>query len=250
MSWDQNRLWAARLATALVIGCTATAATADVLVVRATGPSAKSYPAGRSLADNARITLQANDSVVLLDSRGTRTLKGPGTFSPNGPAQASRRSAIAAVATGKSRRARVGAVRGTGDGEPRSPSLWYVDVAKPANVCLADPSHVTLWRADATKSVNLTVTRAGDGASRQVEWKAGDSTLGWPTDLAVREGDAYRLSWPGATAPTAVTFRTLASEPANPEAMATALIEKGCTAQLDLLIATLEEPGEPASTGS
>ena len=40
---------------------------AEVLVVRATGPSAKKFPAGKALADNARITLAANDSIVVLD---------------------------------------------------------------------------------------------------------------------------------------------------------------------------------------
>ena len=78
------------LAAALIAAAGSSAALADVLVVRASGPSAKAYPAGKTIADNARIALQAGDSLVLLDSRGTRVLRGPGSFTPNGPAQASR----------------------------------------------------------------------------------------------------------------------------------------------------------------
>src|SRR3546814_5129296 len=104
LSWVPNKGKVARLAAALWIVPSAAAAAAEGLVVRASGPSAKSYPAGRKLADDARITLQANDSLVLLDNRGTRTLRGPGIFTPSGPAQANSRSALASVATGSTRR--------------------------------------------------------------------------------------------------------------------------------------------------
>lgn len=249
MSWVPNKARAARLAAALLIATGATAAAADVLVVRALGPSAKSYPAGKKLADNARITLQANDTLVLLDSRGTRTLRGPGTFTPTGPAQVNNRSAIASVATGSTRRARIGAVRNVGGAtQARPASIWHVDVSKSSNVCLSDPSHVTLWRADASKPVTLTVTRDGDGASRTVEWVSGETTAEWPSDLAVSDGARYRLSWAGASVPTALTFRTLASEPSEPDAMAAALIEKDCAAQLDVLIQALQRPETPAAT--
>ena len=71
----------------LLAGCgialagTAVAAEAAVLVVRSSGPSAKAFPAGRALPENQSIILRGNDVVILLDSRGTRTLRGPGTYS-------------------------------------------------------------------------------------------------------------------------------------------------------------------------
>lgn len=251
MSWGPNKAKAARLAAAMLIASAGvSAAAAEVLVVRAQGPSAKSYPAGRKLADNARIVLQANDSLVLLDSRGTRTLRGPGTFTPSGPAQANNRSAIASVATGSTRRARIGAVRGVGSAtDARPASLWEVDVRKSSNVCLADPAHVTLWRPDASKAVKLTVTRGSDGASRTVDWASGEPTVAWPSDFAVASGAKYSLSWQGAAKPIALTFKTLASEPTEPEAMASTLIENGCEAQLDLLIQALQRPATAPSAG-
>jgi hypothetical protein len=247
--WGPNKNRVARLAAALLIACGATAAAAEVLVIRASGPSANLYPAGKKLADDARITLRANDSLVLLDARGTRTLRGPGTFSPSGPAQANTRSALASVATGSNRRARIGAVRNVGGAAGAQPaSIWHVDIAKSSNICLSDPAHVTLWRSDATEPVTLTVTRPSDGASRTVKWASGEPTVSWPADLAIGEGVQYRLSWKGATAPTVLTFKTLASEPSEPEAMASTLIQNDCDAQLDVLIQALQRPSAPETT--
>lgn len=235
-----------RLAIAAALAVLAGPALAGVLVVRASGPSAGSYPAGKALADTARISLKADDMLVLLDSRGTRTLRGPGIFTPASPAIANQRSAIAAVAANTtSRRARIGAVRGVGAATAaRSPSLWHLDISKSSNFCVADPDNVTLWRADAAEPVRLTVT--GGGKSETLDWAAGTTTLPWPPDLAVGEGAGYRLAWPGGAAPTTIVFRALPSKPAGLEDMAAALIRNGCQAQLDLLIETVQLPDTPA----
>src|SRR5688500_10845380 len=66
-------------ATAALLASTASAAA--VLVVRSSGPSATAYPPGKALPDTHVLKLKASDTVVLLDSRGTRTLSGPGNFS-------------------------------------------------------------------------------------------------------------------------------------------------------------------------
>lgn len=234
------------VAAAFILASIAGSASAAVLVVRASGPSAKSFPAGKALADNARISLKANDSLVLLDSRGTRTLRGPGVFTPGGPAVANTRSAIGTAAVSTSnRRARIGAVRSVGMTTARSPSIWHVDVSKSTNFCVADPAKVTLWRADGTKAAALTVTGA-DGKAETLAWAEGSTTLIWPADLTISEGSRYTLNWPGAAAPTALTFRTLA-KPGGIEDMAASLIQKGCQAQLDLLIETVRQPGEEAA---
>ena len=86
-------------------------AAANVLVVRSTNPS---YRAGQSLPDNARITLRDGDQVMILASGGTRTFRGPGTYSPNS------RVANATVSDG-GRVARIGAVRDAGI-VPRGPT--------------------------------------------------------------------------------------------------------------------------------
>ena len=118
---------------------------ADILVVRSVGPSAKLYPLGKRLPDSTRITLKASDQLTLLDGRGTRELRGPGTFTA---ASASSAPAQLAAASADGRRARIGAVRGIETGPLRPPTIWHVDVAKGGNACVSPPNKVALWRAD------------------------------------------------------------------------------------------------------
>ena len=211
---------------------------ADILVVRSIGPSAKSYPPGRRLPESARIGLKAGDQLVVLDGRGTRIIRGPGTFTAGAPAT----GRIASAAPSTDRRARIGAVRGLETGELRPPSIWHVDVSRSSNVCVADPAKVTLWRADPGKAARLSIAGPG-GRARQVEWQPGSSTLAWPSDLPVAEGAEYRLSGAGMTAPTILRFRTMSGRPAGLEDMAQTLIRNQCDAQLDLFIDTVKLPG-------
>jgi hypothetical protein len=222
---------------ALLLGG-AGAAMADILVVRSVGPSAKLYPLGKRLPDNARIMLQANDQLTLLDGRGTRELRGPGAFTA---ASASSAPAQLATAAANGHRARIGAVRGIESGPLRPPTIWHVDVSKSTNVCVSPPNKVALWRADPASEATLTV--AGSGGTRRLTWPAGDATLDWPDGLPLTDGAEYRLSWAGAAAPTTIRFRTLPQRPAGLEAIASMLIADRCDAQLDLLIDTVRMPG-------
>jgi hypothetical protein len=217
-----------------------------VLVVRSSGPSARNFPPGKSLDDNGKVSLKANDTLVVLDARGTRTLKGPGTFTPGGPAKAASSMSSLSAVTGASRgRARVGAVRSVGMG-PSKPSMWQLDVTKSSNMCVASPAGLTLWRPDTSKPGVMTLTGQA-GSSRQLKWAAGQRTQSWPSDLPISNGADYRLSWEGASAPTRVQFRTLPKWPNALEETASTLIQNGCTAQLDLLIETARAPETAAA---
>ncbi|HST35455.1 MAG TPA: hypothetical protein VLK25_02340 [Allosphingosinicella sp.] len=225
-----------RAAVAALFVTTATAAAANVLVVRSSGPSAKSYPAGRSLPDNARLTLTQGDTVIVLTGGGTRTFRGPGTFSPNSAVRAGPRVATAA----DGRRARVGAVRNAGV-LPRGGTIWDVDITQSGTFCVVGSRPVLLWRPDASLPISLQII-THDGASVTAQWAAGQPTLAWPSGTQLTSGAAYSFRTPGVAVPTQITFRTLASEPADLDGVAAALIENGCEGQLDLLIET-----QPAS---
>ncbi len=212
---------------------------ADILVVRSVGPSAKSFPLGKRLPDNAKIVLQANDQLTLLDGRGTRELRGPGSFTAASASSAPAQLASTGMVNG--RRARIGAVRGIDTGPLRPPTIWHVDVAKSTNVCVSPPNRVALWREDPGSAATLTV--AGAGKTRQLSWAEGDATLDWPADLPIADGSEYRLSLAGAAAPAVIRFRTLPQRPTGLEATASMLIANQCTAQLDLLIDTVRMPG-------
>jgi hypothetical protein len=235
----------------LTIAGLAGIASADTLVVRSTGPSAKSYPPGRAIPDSAKIVLKANDQLVLLDGRGTRTLKGPGSFSPlaSTSATADSRSTFAAlVAQRADRRARIGAVRSMTAQPARSPNIWLVDIDKSSNVCVADPAAVTMWRAGMPKPATVTVTGAG-GRSETLAWAKDQATTPWPASLPISSGAQYSITWPGAAQPTTVRFVVLGAGLQGLEDLASVLIKNGCSAQLDLLIDTVTLPETAAAVG-
>jgi hypothetical protein len=232
MSWVPSK----KLAYPLVAGAllaTASAAWADILILRADGPSARAFPPGRKLPDNARFALKASDELVVLDSRGTRTIRGPGSFVA-GVAPPARTASAEPV---MQRRARVGAVRGVPN-DNRPPSMWHVDVAKSSTMCIADPASVNLWRADGSRPVTLTIA-AADGSRRQLRWEQGSQVLAWPAGLPVRDGASYRLSWDGSQSPTEIKFKALSKLPSGLDDTASVLLANHCSAQLDLFIRTV-----------
>lgn len=232
MSWGQNRLSFTRLALTALLVTGAASAAANVLVVRSSGPSAKNFPAGRSLPDNARIPLQAGDTVVLLSSAGTRTFRGPGTFSPAQAVQAGPRTV-----QGNSGRARVGAVRSAGILPSGPTTIWHVDVSTGGTMCLANASGVMLWRPDPARQATVTII-GHDGASHEVVWPAGSATAPWPASLPIADGASYQLRQAGTAVPTRVTFKTLRAVPNDVQGVAEALIQNDCPEQLELLVAS------------
>lgn len=237
MSWVPSRAFVRPLLAAAILA-TATAAVADILVVRSSGPSAKSFPPGKRLPESSRISLKASDQLTVLDGRGTRIIRGPGTFTAGAPTI----GRVASAGPTVQRRARIGAVRGVETGALRPPSIWHVDVARSSNFCVADASKVTLWRAEAAEALILSIGGSG-GRLKRLSWQPGSSTMAWPSDLPVAEGAEYRLSWTGGATPTTLRFRSVPAKPAGLEDMAQTLIRNQCEAQLDLFIDTVKLPG-------
>jgi hypothetical protein len=240
LSWGQNRTLLRRALFAAALVATAASAAASVIVVRATGPSARTYPAGRSLPDNARIALRAGDMLVVLGAGGTRTFRGPGNFSPSAAVRAGQRT----VASSDGRRARIGAVRSAGL-VPQSPTIWHVDVTQGGTFCLANASNAMLWRPDATLATRLTITAPG-GAAQSADWPAGQATLAWPPSTPIASGGTYSLRQRGVAVPVQITFRTLSTQPTDLQAVAAALIANGCQEQLDLLVESAPDQANPA----
>lgn len=213
---------------------TSTSAAAAVLVVRSSGPSAAAYPPGKALPDSHVLKLKATDTVILLDSRGTRTLNGPGSFSVS--ASASNVSGAVRTAGTSARRVRLGAVRGVG-----TRSVWQADLGQSGNVCVANPSELTLYRADASKAADVTLTDA-TGKKADVHFEANQWDAAWPAALPVASGAKINVS--GLAAPATLTLRVLSPVPSGLEGMAQSLIRANCQAQLDVLINTFSARSE------
>ena len=52
-------------------------ASANLIVIRSFGPSAKKFPPGSRFETDGVLDLQSGDNVVMLDRNGTRALRGP-----------------------------------------------------------------------------------------------------------------------------------------------------------------------------
>jgi hypothetical protein len=205
-----------------------TSATAAVLVVRSSGPSAAAYPPGKALPETHVLKLKPTDTVVLLDSRGTRTLSGPGSFSVLASAKP---SATGSVTGTSARRVRLGAVRGTGG----TRSVWQADLGRTGNVCIANPGELTLYRPDAAAAADVTLTDS-DGKTATVHFNANQWEASWPADLQVKTGKRINVS--GLAQPATLTLRQLSPIPSGLEGMAQSLIRAECQAQLDVLVDT------------
>ena len=211
-----------------------TSAAAAVLVVRSSGPSSGAYPPGKALPDSHILKLKPSDTVILLDSRGTRTLNGPGNFSVT----ASSGNVSGAVRTSgtSARRVRLGAVRGAG-----ARSVWQADVGRSGNVCIANPSELTLYRAEATAPADITLTDS-DGKTAKVHFDADQWEASWPSELTVKSGKRVNVS--GLAQPATLTLRVLSPIPSGLEGMAQSLIRADCQTQLDVLVDTISPRSE------
>ena len=213
-------------------------AAAVPMVVRAVGPSAAAYKPGQKLAEAATLVLKSGDILTVLDAKGTRSFTGPGSFRfDQANASAAAPTAFAELLTQKSeRRARIGAVRGSGGemtGKPTPPGVWAIDAAAGGTVCAIDASKLSVWRAEPMAAGTMTITRVADGKSAALPFSAGQAVANWPTAVA-GSGGAFKVA--GAGAPAMLTVKVLTKAPTAVDELGAVLLESGCAAQFDRLV--------------
>ncbi|MFD2579627.1 hypothetical protein ACFSTD_15655 [Novosphingobium colocasiae] len=257
MSWHNASSSPRFTARRLLAACAAGAAlllplaAQAAIVVAASGPSAKSYPPGTKLPDEATITLQAADSVTVLDKNGTRVLKGAGTYKVGSTSGVNRGATFAALTTQRSAtRVRTGAVRGEGpDGKPLRPNLWYVDVTAPGTICLTSLANVRAWRPAKDGAATYRLVSASGLASGTIAFfrPVDDRTMGRAGGAPLRDGSSYAIRGTGNAEAVTVTFALLPARgpdgtPFDMEDLGAALLERGCTGQLAVMTQTLALP--------
>lgn len=210
------------------------------VVVAASGPSAKTYPVGKKVGPADKLVLRAGDIITVLDEKGTRVLKGPGTVSLATKAAADRSGTFALLTRQRSaQRVRTGAVRDSLSGPVTRPNLWYVDVRQSGPMCISNPSEVRLWRPATTGEALYAIGPDGAKATSNAAFADGEMLTVWDLSKApLSDGAKYVVAGRDGT-PSEITFRLLDTAPTDAEALAAALIEKGCTAQLEVLSAAM-----------
>lgn len=209
----------------LLAGC-ATAAAADVLIVRSAGPSAPRFKPGTRLGDTATIVLKAGDRLVLLDDRGVRDLQGPRTVALGDPAVAARPLSLGDF--GMNQRPVIGGTRGFAGAF----NLIEVDTAEPQ--CMIDGWPVFAARAEKTGSRTYVVTQTIGSEQARIVFAQGQDRAAWPTALLTQGGREERLSVrdeDGGSTIT-ITLRRLVGRPNDNLEMATLLLAHGCEREL------------------
>ena len=224
------KLWLVGAATAVALS--STAAVASVVVVRSLGPSSKSYPPGKTLAESAKITLQGGDVVTVLGPNSAQTLRGPGNFNT---------STVALASASSNKRGRFGALRA---GEiAKNPSVWDIDATQNGKVCVTDTSKLLLWRPDSTAEATVNI-RTSDGAVQPVTWVAGNSSVAWPAGLPLTSGADYQIEWQDTGEKSNVTIIQVPSSGDDLVGAAQLLIQNGCDNQLDVLVDSASKMGQ------
>jgi hypothetical protein len=215
------------------------AAAAEMLVLRSLGPRApRHYAAGSRHADATVFELRPGDSLVVLGPGGTRNWRGPGFFGLNqGPV---------VLANGQRVRVNAGVVRSAPRQEGVQPTqYWDFDVRSEGHLCVASGARPSLWRPRSASPGRATITSAS-GTSHSFEWPAGQTRVAWPDAVPVRDGARYFLTTAGATQAVRITTHILAPAAGDrTDQIATQLVQRGCQAQLNTLIATRVDPAAP-----
>jgi len=209
--------------TAVAIACGSTASVANVVVVKSLGPSAKSYPPGKTLPETAKITLLGGDVITVIGPSSAQTLRGPGNFDAK----------QVALSSAAGQRGRFGALRASE--VAHNPSIWDIDANAGGKVCVADASKLQLWRSDSEAPVTVQI-RSADGKSEAMSWAAGKALAPWPAALPVTSGAVYSVEWPDGGDSSKLDVVTVKNPPADLVGAAQVLLANGCQKQLDLLV--------------
>lgn len=236
----------ARLAGLALAGAVLAAPVAAMagVVVKSTGPSSSKYPVGAKVEDTSTITLKAGDSLTVLTARGTKVMKGAGTFKVGERPKATRQRFSAITRTRAANRVRIGSSRSAASGAPiTNPSVWYVDVTKSGTVCLNDLETVRFWRPDSAALATYSLSRSSSADSINVTFDAKDAVA--PIDpalMTVASGDTFSITGPGDGAESVqVTLVKIDGETQRADQLAETFIGAGCMVQVAQLADRLGE---------
>lgn len=240
MFWAKTNARLTGLALVSAVLAMPAAAIAGV-VVKSTGPSASQYPVGSKVDDDATITLRAGDSVTVLTSRGTKVMKGAGTYKVGEKPKETRARFSALTRKRAANRVRTGAVRtGFTGGPVQNPNLWYIDVTQPGTFCLYELESVRLWRPNTDDIATYTMVHSDGGqgaAAVDVTFDVNESVAPLdPALMTITPGATYSIvGRADGSQRVEIKFALLSQQYERADQLAEALIAAGCITQVDQL---------------
>jgi hypothetical protein len=220
----------------------ANACAGDLIVVEARGIGLKP---GQKIDDSQKLTLADGQRVTLIAATG-RTLKLSGPYDAVPGAEAAGggsddlNKAVAALAAlrvqKEARLNEVGLVRaGT---EVQLPEPWVLDGTHDGNLCLRQGQPPVFWRQGTSQTAALVLEPADRSWSIRADWPSGSDRIAVPTNYPIRDKSNYIVDINKAQ--RAVTFNIIPASVGTPPVQAAWMLEKGCVAQAEALLKTIQ----------
>ena len=210
-------------------------ASADMVVVKATGPGLKP---GQIVPTGASVTLPAASKAVLL-TRDGRTVSLAGPFSgpvadPSGSSAGDDKSVTALSRLLTASAADSSALGVTRAGDFSSP---YAITMKGGTHCQVAGEQPRFQREIGSPEEHLTVT-AASGTSETQTWPEDEANLNWPAKIPFTAG-AYTLHLDTQPKPEPLTVQLIPAEIKGRTAIAAWMADHGCSSQALQLLAGL-----------
>ena len=235
---------AVAIMTMLVVGALAAQPAPEHVVVESNTPR---YAPGEILAADTRLSLAGGHFVVLIaDNGATLRIEGPFTGLPRHD-EPERIDVFAAIGRliGRSaqRFAGLGGVRSTVEDTAAEgrPSPWLIDAGRSGGQCYVRGRQAEFWRADASAPAQIEIREVETAEAAVIQWAPEQDRATWPADLPLRDGSIYTLRQSGRLS-SDTTLQVFSIEPGaadDPQAAATWLAARGCTAQARIALGAL-----------
>lgn len=118
------------------------------------------------------------------------------------------------------------------------PEPWLVDVTRSGNHCLREGQPVVFWRPDNERTEPVRVRIGHTIWSANTHWPAGTNRLAPPREMPVLDGEVYRVQT--GMDRSMSRLHVIPATVQAPAASAAWMAEKGCDAQAQALLRTLQ----------
>lgn len=228
-----RRFDAVLMSLVLLAGACVTAKAANLVVIEARSIALRP---GQTVDSTKPLVLKEGQHVTLISPTGA-TIKLDGPYEKAPDADQSRAvpvaNALALLVT--QRQARVGEVGTTRGNAPSVlPDPWVIDASRAGTVCLRQGSEAVLWRPDAARDTELTVTPADRSWKAEAHWPAGADRMMVQAPAVIRGGATYLVTLDGAQ--SAIKVENVPPILSNDPMRAAWLAGKGCEAQAEAIL--------------
>jgi len=198
---------------------------------------------GKTVAASETLNIPTLRKVVLVNASGlTVVLKGPYNGKPGAPAKGGSSKLVTALAslvkTTQKDLSSIGAIRAANIKTFRDAMM--VNISETGDYCKTSKAPPELTRYQSESARQVTVTSAQDGKKVDLNWKKGQKSILWPTQINYQAGATYLVQQEGKDSRTMLVAREVSGNFATKIHLIMAVAQKGCLEQAKMLLALLK----------